>query len=179
MHHRQEGRFLSQTQEELILISAFGLLCLGKSPFLCTSCWTRGAKGPAHSAPGGEPRVAGAGCRYRRCVRGRARKQEEHRGGLHRREAAVPGLERRGRVCRRRVVVVLMSRGVRGCAGRGDRRVLCAGMPVHSRRTLTCSKAPGESMDVRETGNLLRELYRRVIASKRRNLSLPESQARV
>lgn len=29
MHHRQEGRFLSQTQEELILIGAFGLLCLG------------------------------------------------------------------------------------------------------------------------------------------------------
>ncbi|KIP10617.1 hypothetical protein PHLGIDRAFT_115374 [Phlebiopsis gigantea 11061_1 CR5-6] len=28
MHHRQEGRFLSQTQEELILIGAFGLFCL-------------------------------------------------------------------------------------------------------------------------------------------------------
>lgn len=28
MHHRQDGRFLSQTQEELILIVGFGLLCL-------------------------------------------------------------------------------------------------------------------------------------------------------
>ena len=31
MHHRQDGRFLSQTQEELILIGAFGLFCLGTS----------------------------------------------------------------------------------------------------------------------------------------------------
>jgi len=27
MHHRQEGRFLSQTQEEVVLIGGFGLLC--------------------------------------------------------------------------------------------------------------------------------------------------------
>jgi len=28
MHHRQDGRFLTQTQEELVLIVGFGLLCL-------------------------------------------------------------------------------------------------------------------------------------------------------
>ncbi|KAI0347566.1 hypothetical protein BDW22DRAFT_1352041 [Trametopsis cervina] len=27
MHHRQEGRFLSQTQQEVILFAGFGLLC--------------------------------------------------------------------------------------------------------------------------------------------------------
>ncbi len=31
MHHRQEGRFLSETQEMAILVGGFGLLVLGKS----------------------------------------------------------------------------------------------------------------------------------------------------
>ncbi|KAI0759896.1 hypothetical protein BC629DRAFT_1547436, partial [Irpex lacteus] len=31
MHHRQEGRFLSETQEMAILVGGFGLLVLGKN----------------------------------------------------------------------------------------------------------------------------------------------------
>lgn len=54
MHHRRNGQFLTQTQEEVILIAAFGFFWLGQRTLRpCFPCVFAEAGPNAHSDPGG------------------------------------------------------------------------------------------------------------------------------
>ncbi|GJE84024.1 hypothetical protein PsYK624_000980 [Phanerochaete sordida] len=57
MHHRQDGRFLSQTQEELILIVGFGLLCL--AVLVATRAFSDTPAGTSHASVGSPRTKAG------------------------------------------------------------------------------------------------------------------------